>query len=168
MQCKYLQDGLERAHVVADWKKPTALSGYKTMALLSDGSRSLKNQSVLRNIPTNIPVYGVDSSESASSDGFHVVKLAENWEDFLDGTIQVNIAESMGVLSKFQYFWTGTTNTGLSAANHCNNWSVRDSNTVSSTISNRSGETSNWLDEGSPAECVGTYMLLGVAYPVVP
>ncbi|MFP4430655.1 MAG: hypothetical protein ACLFPV_05355 [Spirochaetaceae bacterium] len=131
-------------------------SDFKTLGFVSMTGDAIADFPSNHCVPSDVPVIGVIRDTGNST-----YQLADNWEDFTDGTIDTTIGTALGTQDHV-YFWTGSNNDGTASGYDCDNWS-RDYG-IGAGISNRSKTTSNWLDGVSNANCSAGYALLGLAF----
>lgn len=120
-------------------------------AFLSTGaSDTIAVMPTTYSFPSNIPIYGPDGSS----------KIADNWADLIDGTIDMNL-ETAGVLGTSTNWYSGSDTDGTLHTYYCNGWASnsgadggrtgRSDVTDGTWISNGSGT----CDFGNKILCIG-------------
>jgi hypothetical protein len=127
---------------------------YGAYGFMSEAGNALVDFPATHCLPSNIPVYGV------RSDGTQTL-LANDWADFMDGTISTTIGNALGLVD-YNFFWTGSTNTGAAAGHDCSGWTSSVGN--DGFASNRMNSTTDWLDVGVPLNCGSGYYQLSLAF----
>jgi len=131
-------------------ERPTSVRPPEIRALISiDSFDEIRDMPITYNIPMN---HDVRSSSQ--------IKIAENWEDLLDGTVVVSL-EASGVTSGSSSWWSGSDGTGARSGQECINWTSAtpgDLGTVGDTQT-----TNSWMT-GATSGCDQTHHLICVAF----
>lgn len=105
----------------------------------------------IANMPTNYSV-NEDNPIHYTTDGTTTTKIADDWTDLLDGTIDASIDVD---------WWSGADTDGGDSGFNCSSWTVADG---SSASIGDSGETDMfWIDD-SGAICTESYSVLCLCY----
>lgn len=127
----------------------------KTVALLSiDANDQLKDIPANHSFPSNVPIYGPDG----------LVKIADDWADLMDGTIDADLVTA-GVCedSKFTIWWSGSTSNGSVSDSTCNSW-TEGSGVYYGTIGDGSSTNTNWITYDTPSSDSEYIYLIGLGY----
>ncbi|MEZ4223647.1 MAG: hypothetical protein R3B13_22045 [Polyangiaceae bacterium] len=145
----------------ADTKCATALAseavlaGATSHAFISvSAADEIRDMPTTYSLPTNRPIVDVNGK-----------KIADDWADLLDGTIDVALDETavLGAVGNNDSFWhSGSNADGSLHADNCSGW------TVTSGAMQKAGRykvtNSEWISWAATPACSGQYRLLCIAW----
>ena len=132
-----------------------ALTGASVHAFISvTATDEIRDMPTTYSLPTNRPIVDVNGK-----------KIADDWADLLDGTIDVALDETavLGAVGNNDSFWhSGSNADGSLHADNCSGW------TVSSGSQQKAGRykvtNSEWISWAATPACSGQYRLLCIAW----
>ncbi|MBI1909064.1 MAG: hypothetical protein HYS22_02715 [Deltaproteobacteria bacterium] len=116
---------------------------------------SVSDADEIRDMPGN---YGVPTTVAIQ--GSTGTKIANNWEDLLDGTIPTSLATA-GITDTT--WWSGSTTNG-SLSNNCSNWTTSSFVAPGGQQAFANVTDSNWISQSNQSCAVGALVVLCLCY----
>lgn len=134
---------------------------YAARALLGGNGIGLEDFPYRMCLDPTSPVVGVDASGAVTG------TVANDWQDFIDGTLALTIAEAVGATPATDSFWSGSDNLGGWSKVDCCAWKNDVPSLDEGTISAQMNTTLDWLaDPLVVGSCDVPHKLLGLAFAV--
>jgi hypothetical protein len=108
------------------------------------------------------PAYNIPDAPFYGPNG--LTKIADSWDDLLDGDIDETLANAGVLTSDSDHWWSGSNANGLLDIN-CSGWTTNADPGPKGMVGSADKTGSLWINDGTGITCsTGTYYLLCICY----